>query len=266
MKENSKREADHAKLKEDTTNLKTKNTELEAEVAKLRHDIEEIKKKDQTITNTQDTFSTEEISSTSSGLSSDNNSSEQSNSLYDVKTVTLETNPKNSTEVSTPPIPQHECTGSRQTSNSFSSKVKISDSSDFAQASTTVSKKLPEILIKNESDIDTLILLLQQKFKMSKERLEQWRANIAFELRDNKNYWKKEHESMSEANFLEHKQNFEAKIGVPTTPHKKELKNKSLLFLIAFWIGVIGLGGVTIIGLEGGGFISLGSGGFISLG
>ncbi|RIB15225.1 hypothetical protein C2G38_1596241 [Gigaspora rosea] len=34
----------------------------------------------------------------SQGLSSDNNSSEQSNSLYNVKTVTLETNPKNSTE------------------------------------------------------------------------------------------------------------------------------------------------------------------------
>ncbi|CAG8750083.1 11165_t:CDS:2, partial [Gigaspora rosea] len=36
----------------------------------------------------------------SQGLSSDNNSSEQSNSLYNVKTVTLETNLKNSTEVS----------------------------------------------------------------------------------------------------------------------------------------------------------------------
>ncbi|CAG8732333.1 17585_t:CDS:1, partial [Racocetra fulgida] len=73
MEENSKREADHAKLKEDTTNLKTKNTELEAEIAKLRHDIEEIKKKDQTITNTQDAFSTEEISSTSSDNVSNSN-------------------------------------------------------------------------------------------------------------------------------------------------------------------------------------------------
>ncbi|RIB07604.1 hypothetical protein C2G38_417445 [Gigaspora rosea] len=73
MEKNSKREADHAKLKEDTTNLKTKNTELEAEIAKLRHDIEEIKKKDQTITNTQDAFSTEEISSTSSDNVSNSN-------------------------------------------------------------------------------------------------------------------------------------------------------------------------------------------------
>ncbi|CAG8746320.1 392_t:CDS:1, partial [Gigaspora rosea] len=74
------------------------------------------------------------------------------------------------------------------------------------------------------SDIDTLILLLQQKFKMSKERLEQWRDNNAFELRDNNNYLEKERENMSEADFLEHKQKFEAKMGVPTTPHKKELK------------------------------------------
>jgi len=29
---------------------------------------------------------------------------------------------------------------------------------------------------------------------------------------------------MSEADFLKYKQNFETKIGVPTTPHKKELK------------------------------------------
>ncbi|CAG8836775.1 6720_t:CDS:2 [Gigaspora margarita] len=79
-------------------------------------------------------------------------------------------------------------------------------SKEMVQAGMTVPKKLPEILIKNESDIDTLILLLQQKFKMLKE-------------------------SMSEANFLEHKQNFEAKMGVPTTPHKKELKNKSLALI-----------------------------------
>ncbi|CAG8681886.1 875_t:CDS:2, partial [Ambispora gerdemannii] len=72
MKENSKREADHTKLKEDTTNLKTKNTELEAEVVKLRYDIEEIKKKDQIITNIYDAFSTEEISSTLSDTSNSN--------------------------------------------------------------------------------------------------------------------------------------------------------------------------------------------------
>ncbi|CAG8857211.1 17050_t:CDS:1, partial [Gigaspora margarita] len=70
-----------------------------------------------------------------------------------------------------------------------------------------------EFLIKNESNIDTLILLLQQKFQMSKEKLEQWRAKIAFEMRDNHNYWKKEHESMGEADFLEYKRNFETKMG-----------------------------------------------------
>ncbi|CAJ0845752.1 9401_t:CDS:1 [Entrophospora sp. SA101] len=78
---------------------------------------------------------------------------------------------------------------------------------------STVEKKIPEsltslsseFLIKNESDIDTLILLLQQKFQMSQERLEQWRFKIAFEMQDNQNYWKKEHESMDEAEFLEYK-------------------------------------------------------------
>ncbi|CAG8661796.1 10940_t:CDS:1, partial [Paraglomus occultum] len=42
---------------------------------------------------------------------------------------------------------------------------------------------------------------------------------------------KKERESMSEADFLEHKRNFEAKMKVPTTPHKKELKNKYLAII-----------------------------------
>ncbi|CAG8627443.1 2894_t:CDS:1, partial [Diversispora eburnea] len=41
---------------------------------------------------------------------------------------------------------------------------------------------------------------------------------------DNINYWKKERESINEVNFLEYKQNFEAKMKVPTTSHKKELK------------------------------------------
>ncbi|CAG8619224.1 2809_t:CDS:2 [Paraglomus occultum] len=86
-----------------------------------------------------------------------------------------------------------------------------------------------ECLIKNDSDIDTLIFYLQEKFQMSKEKLEQWRAKIAFEMRDNHNYWKKERESMNEADFLEYKRNFEAKIKVSTTPHKKELKSKSWL-------------------------------------
>nr|CAG8547846.1 3035_t:CDS:2 [Entrophospora candida] len=43
--------------------------------------------------------------------------------------------------------------------------------------------------------------------------------------------WKKERESMNEAEFLEYKQNFEAKMKVPTTPHKKELKNKSIAII-----------------------------------
>ncbi|CAG8577898.1 18208_t:CDS:2, partial [Cetraspora pellucida] len=58
------------------------------------------------------------------------------------------------------------------------------------------SKELPEslislsleYLIKNESDISTFILLLQQKFQILKEKLEQWRTKITFELQDNQNY------------------------------------------------------------------------------
>jgi len=42
---------------------------------------------------------------------------------------------------------------------------------------------------------------------------------------------KKERESMNEAEFLEYKRNFEAKMKVPTTPHKKELKNKSIALI-----------------------------------
>nr|CAG8681879.1 9644_t:CDS:2 [Entrophospora candida] len=72
----------------------------------------------------------------------------------------------------------------------------------------------------------------EQKFKMSKEKLEQWRENIAFELRDNSDYWKPKRESMSEVDFLEYKQKFEA-MGIPTTPYKNELKERSLA-LIAY--------------------------------
>ncbi|CAJ0831922.1 974_t:CDS:1, partial [Entrophospora sp. SA101] len=92
-------------------------------------------------------------------------------------------------------------------------------------------KKLPEVLIKNESDIDTLIDLLQARFKMSKEKLEQWRENIAFELQDNSDYWKITCESMVDADFLEYKQDFEKTIQVPTTPYKKELKECSLALI-----------------------------------
>jgi len=66
---------------------------------------------------------------------------------------------------------------------------------------------------------------------MSQEKLEQWRTKITFEMRDNNNYWKKERESMEEIAFLEYKRNFETKMKVPTTPHKKELKNKSLAII-----------------------------------
>src|SRR6185369_17821053 len=69
-----------------------------------------------------------------------------------------------------------------------------------------------EFLIKNESDIDTLILLLQQKFQMSQERLEQWRAKIAYEMQDKYIYWKKECKSMDEITFLKYKRNFKVKI------------------------------------------------------
>ncbi|KAF0349130.1 zinc finger bed domain-containing protein 1-like [Gigaspora margarita] len=44
-------------------------------------------------------------------------------------------------------------------------KVSISFTSQVLDSSDL--KKLPELLIKNESDIDTLILILQQRFKMS---------------------------------------------------------------------------------------------------
>ncbi|CAG8706932.1 6131_t:CDS:1, partial [Scutellospora calospora] len=55
-----------------------------------------------------------------------------------------------------------------------------------------IMKRLPpeislssELLIKSKSDIDTLILLLQQKYQMSQEKLDQWRRKIAFEFQDN---------------------------------------------------------------------------------
>ncbi|CAG8812954.1 6058_t:CDS:2, partial [Gigaspora margarita] len=52
--------------------------------------------------------------------------------------------------------------------NTISTKNDSKNSiTNLAQAGMTVLKKLPELLIKNESDIDTLILFLQQKFKMS---------------------------------------------------------------------------------------------------
>ncbi|CAG8853019.1 6229_t:CDS:1, partial [Gigaspora margarita] len=88
-----------------------------------------------------------------------------------------------------------------------------------------------EFLIKNKSDVDILIYHLQEKFSMSQERLKKWKGDILFEMRDNHNYWKKERESMSKTDFLKYKQNFEAKMKVPTTPYKKELKNRSLALI-----------------------------------
>ncbi|CAJ0835967.1 13408_t:CDS:2 [Entrophospora sp. SA101] len=98
--------------------------------------------------------------------------------------------------------------------------------------SKNISKKLPEVLIKNESDIGTLIDILKKKYKMTEKTLERWRDDISFELRDNTDYWKKDRESMIEADFLEYKQKFEA-TGVPTTPYKNKLKERSLA-LIAY--------------------------------
>ncbi|CAG8631602.1 3266_t:CDS:1 [Diversispora eburnea] len=64
---------------------------------------------------------------------------------------------------------------------------KISESLDTIYPPLTISLS-SEFLIKNEFDIDILILLLQQKFQISQERLEQWKTKIAFEFRDNINY------------------------------------------------------------------------------
>ncbi|CAG8712847.1 10905_t:CDS:2 [Cetraspora pellucida] len=58
---------------------------------------------------------------------------------------------------------------------------------------STSKKKIPnslislflEFFIKNESDINTLILFLQQKFQILQEKLEQWRFKIAFEMQNN---------------------------------------------------------------------------------
>ncbi|RHZ76767.1 hypothetical protein Glove_193g47 [Diversispora epigaea] len=105
-----------------------------------------------------------------------------------------------------------------------------------------------EYLIKNESDIDALVLLLQQKIQISPEKLKQWKTKIAFEMRNNQNYWKKERESISEGDFLyqeifyiggycnnfvfkDYKQKFEAKLDIPTTQHKKKLKTRSLALI-----------------------------------
>ncbi|CAG8526860.1 16450_t:CDS:10 [Gigaspora margarita] len=78
----------------------------------------------------------------------------------------------------------HETTPSLPLSHMSNSENKISENN----------KSLPEtdpkkdILIRNESDIDALILFLQQKFKISKKILDKWKADIVFEFRDNTKY------------------------------------------------------------------------------
>ncbi|CAG8627423.1 3827_t:CDS:1 [Paraglomus occultum] len=39
---------------------------------------------------------------------------------------------------------------------------------------------------------------------------------------DNTNYWKKERGSMNEDEFLKYKREYEARLGIPTTPCKNE--------------------------------------------
>ena len=117
---------------------------------------------------------------------------------------------------------QNQSTNSEQFSSITEAKIEIPESLISLSS---------EYFIKNESDINTLILHLQQKFQISQEKLDQWRRKIAFEMRDNQNYWKKECETMSEIDFLEYKRNFETKMKVPTTPYKKELKTRSLVFI-----------------------------------
>jgi len=58
---------------------------------------------------------------------------------------------------------------------------------------------------------------------------EKWKANIVFEFRDNTNYWKKERKSMNEDDFLKQKREYEARLGIPTTPYKKKLRKFSLI-------------------------------------
>ncbi|CAJ0834709.1 2933_t:CDS:2 [Entrophospora sp. SA101] len=71
---------------------------------------------------------------------------------------------------------------------------------------------------KIENDVKTKLI----KFLQSDEE------SISLDINKKK---KKERESMNEAEFLEHKRNFETKLGIPTTPHKKELKTYSLAFI-----------------------------------
>ncbi|CAG8482285.1 36682_t:CDS:2 [Gigaspora margarita] len=180
------------------------------------------------------------VSETNSTSSNNNKSCVQDNSvqslldLFDkaIKSVTSKTMTKyhDQTNVEVSILSEKvslETTPSLPLSHTSNSENKISENNKSLPE--TDPKK--EILIRNESDIDTLILFLQQKYKISKKILDKWKADVVFEFRDNTKYWKEERESMPEADFLKHKKNFEAKMGVPTTPYKKELKNKSLALI-----------------------------------
>ncbi|RIB16920.1 hypothetical protein C2G38_2188684 [Gigaspora rosea] len=94
-----------------------------------------------------------------------------------------------------------------QSPSTISTQDQLNDFEQFSNITETkkeileplIMKHLPpeislssELLIKSESDIDTLILLLQQKYQMSQEKLDQWRRKIAFEFLYNTSYWKKE--------------------------------------------------------------------------
>nr|CAG8474103.1 12931_t:CDS:2 [Entrophospora candida] len=161
---------------------------------------------------------------TSSTITTDITISKSSNKVCEKSSCNniVEKSMTNLPQLSSIVLAQNQSNNFEQFSNITETRIEIPESL------TSLSS---EFLIKNESDIDTLIFYLQEKFQMSKEKLEQWRAKITFEMRDNHNYWKKEHESMNEAEFLEYKRNFEAKMKVPTTPHKRELKTYSLALI-----------------------------------
>ncbi|CAJ0873573.1 5298_t:CDS:1 [Entrophospora sp. SA101] len=161
---------------------------------------------------------------TSSAITTDITISKSSNKVCEKSSCNniVEKSMTNLPQLSSIVLAQNQSNNFEQFSNITETRIEIPESL------TSLSS---EFLIKNESDIDTLIFYLQEKFQMSKEKLEQWRAKITFEMRDNHNYWKKERKSMNEAEFLEYKRNFEAKMKVPTTPHKRELKTYSLALI-----------------------------------
>ena len=188
------------------------------------------------IDETQDLFDSIPITNNITSECTEHEVSDSSNNAIDKKALSFEM-PVQHQSIDSNKISEHRedhtqniCYVNTTIDGAGTTEKKISESLATLCLPSAISLS-SELLIKNESDIDTLILLLQQKFQMSQEKLEQWRTKIAFEMRDNQNYWKKERKSMDETDFLEYKRNFEAKMKVPTTPHKKELKNKSLAII-----------------------------------